>query len=257
MSFDSAKFKSLDGLELGQYTMCLLQEGITEAQFLPYFTSNASTMDMAHLEYAVGILGKIGSDAAYQKVAEYLEHPCFSVQFVATKTIAAISAADETVMRMVVESLSKHEGDPNALAQELRDVLHRPANDEARHIASGYQPKSKASLPQVPASPGDSSSLTISPTLLSWTIIPLSLAFLLASAVYGSNYYQGTLDRIRAFWLAMFCVGGPVTFALAAMLVVIRRCDRSTVERVDLFALGLAGLGTLVFVGLIIAQRWR
>ena len=96
-------------------------------------------MDPSHLELAVGILGRVGTESSYRKIAEYLEHPNFSVRFVATKTIAHMAVADEKIMRCVVESLALHANDPAALAQELREVLNRPSNEKAQRIASEYR----------------------------------------------------------------------------------------------------------------------
>jgi hypothetical protein len=112
MQFDAQKFETLSGLELANYAVRLMQESIAEADFLPYFQQKAGAMDPPHLEMAVGMLGKIGSDTAFRTVARYLEHPEFNVRFVATKTIAHMQAADEVIMRCVVESLRRHAGDP-------------------------------------------------------------------------------------------------------------------------------------------------
>ena len=141
MQFDAQTFEALSGLDLANYAVELMREKIAERDFLPYFKQKAAVMDVIHLELAVGMLGKVGSDVAYRMVASYLEHPDFNVRFVATKTIAHIQAADEVVMRCVVESLSKHAGDRAALAHELTAVLEHPANDQARHIVSAYRSK--------------------------------------------------------------------------------------------------------------------
>jgi hypothetical protein len=144
MRFNAETFESLSGLDLATYAVELMRERIPEGDFLPYFRQKAEAMDMVHLELAVGMLGKVGSAAALQTVASYLEHPDFNVRFVATKTIACLHTADEVVMRCAVESLSKHEGDRAALANELMPVLDRPANEQARRLASAYRLKSGA-----------------------------------------------------------------------------------------------------------------
>lgn len=138
MRFNAETFERLSGLDLANYAVELMRERIPEDDFLPYFRQKAKAMDMVRLELAVGMLGKVGSDAAFRLVASYLEHPDFNVRFVATKTIAGLHTADEVVMRCAVESLSKHESDPAALATELMPVLDRPANEQARRIASAY-----------------------------------------------------------------------------------------------------------------------
>jgi hypothetical protein len=45
------------------------------------------------------------------------------------------------VMRRVTESLLKDEGVPAALSQQLRVLLDRPKNAEARRVASEYRNK--------------------------------------------------------------------------------------------------------------------
>lgn len=141
MRFNAETFESLSGLDLANYAVELMREGIPEDDFLPYFRQKAEAMDMVRLELAVGMLGKVGSDAAFRTAATYLEHPDFNVRFVATKTIAGLHTADEVVMRCVVESLYKHERDRAALANELMPILDHPANEQARRIASAYRLK--------------------------------------------------------------------------------------------------------------------
>jgi hypothetical protein len=140
MKFDSSKFELLQGIDAANYAIQLIKEGITERDFLPYFQENVEKLDMAHLELAVGMVGKIGSIAAFHVVAKYLDHPNFNVRFVAVKTIKNMVAIDEQIMALVVASLTKQYGDMgDALAQELNVVLDRPASDEAKRLAAEYK----------------------------------------------------------------------------------------------------------------------
>jgi hypothetical protein len=146
MKFDAQQFETLNGLDLATYVVRLMEDDkIAEADFLPYFYMNAETMDMAHLELAVGMLGKIGTQNTNRMVAKYLQHHNFNVRFVATKTIAHIKAVDATVMQCVVEALMMHQSDPADLAQELQPVLNRPADEQARTIAAAHAAATLAS----------------------------------------------------------------------------------------------------------------
>jgi hypothetical protein len=143
MSFDPQKFEMLGAFDAANYVLALVNEGLAEEEVLPYFQEKPASMDMAHLELAVGMLGKVGSNAACQIVANYLDHPDSNVRFVATKTIASMTDVDERIMKQVVASLSNPRDDPMsaALTRELKVVLNRPANDEARRIAVAYLSK--------------------------------------------------------------------------------------------------------------------
>lgn len=142
MKFHTQTFEILNGLELANYAVSLMDNNhIAEADFLPYFITQAEAMDMAHLELAIGMLGKIGTPTTNRIVAKYLEHKDFNVRFVAAKTIAHTKAVDGPVMQCVVESLLMHEGDPADLSQELHPVLNRPADEQARAIVTAYRSK--------------------------------------------------------------------------------------------------------------------
>jgi hypothetical protein len=141
MHFDAKRFDSLQGFDLAEYTMGFLQERIAGDEILPYFDARASSMDMEHLESAIALLGRVGSDAAYNRVGDYLEHSNFSVRAVATGVLVKADAVDEVVMRRVTESLLKDEGVRTALSQQLRVLLDRPKNAAARRVASEYRNK--------------------------------------------------------------------------------------------------------------------
>lgn len=141
MRFNAELFESLNGLEAASYAVGLMEGGIAEVDFLPYFEIKAATMDATHLELAIGMLGKINSVAADRKVAEYLEHSDFNVRFVATKSIARLAFVDEIIMRRIVESLALHVGDFGCLANELTPALDRPANEKARRVVLEYRSK--------------------------------------------------------------------------------------------------------------------
>jgi uncharacterized membrane protein YcjF (UPF0283 family) len=91
--------------------------------------------------------------------------------------------------------------------------------------------------------------MNIPPKLLTWTVIPVGLLWLVSAAVHGFHYHAGALESVPSFWLAMFYVGGPIVLFIAAMLITIRRRERSSFERIDRVALLVAGLGAVVFAG--------
>ena len=137
--FNPKTFETLSGLDLADYAVRVMQEGVAENVILPYFENRAATRDMPHLELAVGILDKVGSDRAYQIVAGYLDHADFNVRFVATKIVARMALVDERMMQRIVDCLSMYSADPAALAHELKALLDHPSNPEAGRIASEYK----------------------------------------------------------------------------------------------------------------------
>jgi hypothetical protein len=141
MRFEPDKFQALDGLEASRYALSLAKEGLSELEVLPYFQENIAALDMPHLEVAVYLLAKVGTSRSWHMVSNYLDHPEFRIRFVATKMLRDITVSDEVIMKNIVESMSKLAGD--GLADELKLLLDRPANAEARRIASEYIPNTK------------------------------------------------------------------------------------------------------------------
>ena len=136
--FDPEWFERLEGVYLGMHAVPLLKQAIHESEFLPYFREKAAGMDICHLEVAIALLRQVGTKGAYHEAAKYLEHPDFSIRFVAVKVIQSVLAVDEHIMRCVVDSLNKHKDDPVELAQELKVCLDRPSSPKAARIAGEY-----------------------------------------------------------------------------------------------------------------------
>jgi len=82
--------------------------------------------------------------------------------------------------------------------------------------------------------------IKISPSLLSYALLPLSLAWIVSAIL------QRTYSPLPNFWSIMFCVGGPVALFLAGMLITIRRRDRSQFAVIDRVALLIASVGTIL-----------
>lgn len=139
MRFDSSTFEALGGLEASAYALRLAKEGLEEADVLPYFQQKIATMDLPHLEVAVYLLAKVGTKPAWHVVANYLDHPDFRIRFVATKMMRDMDSVDAEAMGKVVAALSRFGRD--GLTDELNVLLDRPANDDARSIATAYLSK--------------------------------------------------------------------------------------------------------------------
>jgi len=139
MPFDANLFESLSGYDLGNYTARLMEEDLAEPEFIPYFSEKSLSMDLLHLESAICLLGKVGTEACFRKVAEYLQHENFRIRFVATRIISRMPIVDHVIMKSVAICLVARAGDEMDLAQELRVVLDRPANAKARRIATECQ----------------------------------------------------------------------------------------------------------------------
>lgn len=89
----------------------------------------------------------------------------------------------------------------------------------------------------------------IPPTVMSWVILPLAAASLVSTVVHGAYYLSNNLDTLPAFWGSSFYVGTPIVVFLAAMLVTIRKRERTSYERVDVAALFFAAVSAIAYVG--------
>lgn len=134
MSFDLHKFQALNGADLANYTLLVSKEGLNGQDVISQISNSLLRMDDSHIESALYLLGKSSIESSHKIIANYLDYSNISVRFLATKIIASMPSIDSYTMQKVVDALSKFESDP--LVQYLTPLLNRPANPEAREIAS-------------------------------------------------------------------------------------------------------------------------
>jgi len=89
--------------------------------------------------------------------------------------------------------------------------------------------------------------MNISPTILSWGLIPMSLLHLASTAVLSGHAPQHELDSVPFLWKAIFYPGGFVLMFIVGMLVVIRRGERTRYQLVDKIAIAIAAVAIAMF----------
>ena len=90
--------------------------------------------------------------------------------------------------------------------------------------------------------------MNVSPTLLSWPLIPLGLIWLASAAVHYPHFRGGAFGTTPSVWLTIFNVGGLVIAALAGTLISIRRRERSRFKLIDRIALIISCVCVVVFI---------
>jgi hypothetical protein len=87
----------------------------------------------------------------------------------------------------------------------------------------------------------------ISPSILSWGLIPISLLHLGSSFVLSSHSHEKSLGSVPFLWTAIFYAGGFILMFLAGVLIVIRRGEHTRYQLVDKTALAIAVSAIVVF----------
>jgi hypothetical protein len=92
--------------------------------------------------------------------------------------------------------------------------------------------------------------MNVSPSILSWGLIPMSLLHLVSALVLTLRSHQHTLGSVPFLWKAIFYPGGIVLMFVVGMLIVIRRGERTRYQFVDKFAIAVAALAIVVFTAI-------
>ena len=97
----------------------------------------------------------------------------------------------------------------------------------------------------------ETTGMNISPSSLSWGLIPMSLVHLVSSAVLLVHCQQHTMGSVSSLWPAIFFPGGFILMFVVGMLIVIRRGERTHYEFVDKAAVVVAAVAIAVFVTIV------
>jgi hypothetical protein len=92
--------------------------------------------------------------------------------------------------------------------------------------------------------------MNVSPSILSWALIPMSLLHLTSSAVLLARSHRHAIDSVPFLWLVIFYAGGFVLSFIVGMLIVIRRGERTRYELVDKVAIAVAAGAIVVFASI-------
>jgi hypothetical protein len=92
--------------------------------------------------------------------------------------------------------------------------------------------------------------MNISPSIISWGMMPLSLLHLASSVVLFMHSCQRASGETPFIWRAIFFPGGVVLMLLVGMLIMIRWDERTRFARVDKIALTIALIAIAGFAGI-------
>ena len=98
--------------------------------------------------------------------------------------------------------------------------------------------------------------MNVSPTILSWGLIPMSLAPLASSTILLAHSHSHTLGSVPFLWRATFYIGGFVLVFVALMLLIIRRGEHTRFVSVDKVALATVAISIAVFVAICLKFKY-
>ena len=90
--------------------------------------------------------------------------------------------------------------------------------------------------------------MNMSPSILSWGLLPMSLLSLASSILICLHNNQETPKSLPWLLGALFYIGGFIVVFVACMLGIIRRGEKTGFAVVDKVALGLAVISSVAFI---------
>jgi len=97
--------------------------------------------------------------------------------------------------------------------------------------------------------------MNLSPSILSWGLIPISLIHLTSSVVLLQEPNSHTSVSGIPLWPAIFYPGGFVIMFVVGMLIVTRRGEHTKYRFIDKVALGIAAIAIIAFVAICLAYK--
>ncbi|MBX3731759.1 MAG: hypothetical protein KF791_04100 [Verrucomicrobiae bacterium] len=82
----------------------------------------------------------------------------------------------------------------------------------------------------------------VSSAILSWSLAPLTGAWLVSAAVFQHYRNTGSLTDVPFSWLILYFVVGPIAMFVAGMLIFVRLRERRRFPLVDRVALGVSAV---------------
>jgi HEAT repeat protein len=124
-------------MELGMFVSEIVKQGEVDDSLLTYYRSQGANLDDSHLEMVLLLLGKLGTRAAVNEVARFLDHPTKYVRYQAAQVITSVESLDENAMGMVIKVLA-NPSYPEDITH-LEEVLDRGATESARLLAKRFR----------------------------------------------------------------------------------------------------------------------
>ena len=135
MNYD--RFEELNGIHLGMFVSDVIRGGGVDDSILAYYFKRKADFDIPHLEMIILLLGKLGTPAALNEVATFLEHSVKCIRYQAAQVITNAVSLDEYVMEKVISRLSNRSY-PDDIIQ-IEDALCHGGTETARKLAERFR----------------------------------------------------------------------------------------------------------------------
>jgi len=103
--FDWKEFERLQGMTMARYVMECAKRGDLPADCVSYVKANAERLDGQHLEMALFLLDKIGSEAARHELVNYLAHPLEHIRLTVIGMLDRMDSIDGYLAGKIRESI--------------------------------------------------------------------------------------------------------------------------------------------------------
>ncbi len=130
------RFEELTGIPLGMFVSDVIKRAHIDDAILAYCRQHRTSLDSQHLEMIVLLLEKVGTPAALNEVASFLDHPAKSVRYQAAQVITNAATLDENAMAKVVNMLSNPPYPEDFI--QIKDALYRGCTETAKTIAARF-----------------------------------------------------------------------------------------------------------------------
>src|SRR5580704_6058193 len=99
-------FEELSGIQIGMFVSDTIKRADVDDGVLSYYYQRRANLDTPHLEMIILLLEKLGTAAALNAIASFLDYPVKSVRYQAAQVIIKASSLDENAMAKVIAVLS-------------------------------------------------------------------------------------------------------------------------------------------------------
>jgi hypothetical protein len=138
-----SRFEELNGIQLGMFVSDAIKRADVDDGILEYYYQRKEDIDSPHLEMVILLLGKLGTPAALNEVASFLNHPVKCVRYQAEQVIANAASLDENAMAKVISILSNPPYPKDII--QIEDALDHGGTEKARMLAVRFR---EANRPQ-------------------------------------------------------------------------------------------------------------
>jgi hypothetical protein len=131
------RFEELNGIQLGMFISDVVKRADIDDGILVYYNQRKVNLDSPHLEMMILLFGKLGTPAALNEVASFLDHPVKCVRYQAAQVITNAASLDENAMAKVISVLS-NPSYPDDIIQ-IEEALDHGGTETARTLVMRFR----------------------------------------------------------------------------------------------------------------------